>query len=56
MRATTVTAEDEQNIRTAETQLQPARLQSMGCEAVQGYLHAEPMPAHEVAGWVAARA
>lgn len=55
MRATIVTVSGEQNIRIAETQLRHAWLQSMGCEAVQGYLHVEPMPAHELGGWMAAR-
>lgn len=38
-----------------ETQEQHTLLQSMGCEEVQGYLHAKPMPAQDVAQWLAAR-
>ncbi len=38
-----------------ETQEQHTLLQSMGCEEIQGYLHAKPMPAQDVAGWLAAR-
>ena len=38
-----------------ETQEQHTLLQGMGCEEVQGYLHAKPMPAQAVPGWLTAR-
>ncbi|OYT91319.1 MAG: hypothetical protein CFE43_13875 [Burkholderiales bacterium PBB3] len=38
-----------------ETQAQHTLLQDMGCEEVQGYLHAKPMPAQDVPPWLAAR-
>ena len=39
-----------------ETQEQHTLLQTMGCEEVQGYLYAKPMPSQDVSGWLAARA
>jgi EAL domain-containing protein (putative c-di-GMP-specific phosphodiesterase class I)/PleD family two-component response regulator len=35
-----------------ETQDQHEMLKTMGCDMMQGYLHAKPMPADEVEGWL----
>ena len=39
-----------------KTQEQHTLLQDMGCEEMQGYLHAKPMPSHDVSTWMATRA
>ncbi|WP_327010734.1 EAL domain-containing protein [Dactylosporangium sp. NBC_01737] len=32
-----------------------AALQALGCDIAQGYHHARPMPAADVAGWIRSR-
>jgi predicted signal transduction protein with EAL and GGDEF domain len=39
-----------------ETVAQESLLRDMGCQEIQGYLHAKPMPASDVSGWLATRA
>jgi EAL domain-containing protein (putative c-di-GMP-specific phosphodiesterase class I) len=39
-----------------ETVAQESLLRDMGCQEIQGYLHAKPMAASDVSGWLATRA
>ncbi|HET6720951.1 MAG TPA: EAL domain-containing protein, partial [Rhodocyclaceae bacterium] len=38
-----------------ETEAQAARLRELGCDALQGFLYAKPMPVEELDGWVRER-
>jgi predicted signal transduction protein with EAL and GGDEF domain len=38
-----------------ETGAQAARLQAFGCDQIQGYFYARPLPAEELGGWIKSR-